>query len=92
MAEIEGGPGDEFAGLRGDDKVCNCAQCDRLIVVGPVPVRRLAGRPYCDGCFNHTGRPMGVGEWRLDRRRAGVDRVNEPSPWQENAVRDLEGQ
>ncbi len=77
-------------------RFCNCAQCGRELVgescrgawasmserqrkAMPIVRGRIHGRPYCDECLEESQPP------------AHAATRDETSPWQENAVRALEG-
>lgn len=74
-----------------DVKMCNCAGCN-IEIVGesmkdyarasylPCVEGRILGRPYCRRCLNFRQPPPGRGT------------TDGGSPWQENAVRDMEGE
>lgn len=74
----------------GDMRMCNCASCGRLLLGSretwreglPPKVRgRMLDRPYCSDCLEVLLPTRGV---------AGP--VEEASPGQENAVREMEDQ
>lgn len=73
-----------------EKKYCNCAGCGRTLVGAstahlahkdePKVAGRILERPYCNGCLSSSrGIPV----------RAGLR--EETGPWQDNAIRALEG-
>jgi hypothetical protein len=83
-------------------RYCSCADCGaELLATDPANLRlaklvfsdsdmpptdweRLGKRPYCRGCAAPRRIPGGRGG-------RGRDDPAGPSPWQENAIRDMEG-
>lgn len=89
----------EFAGLPGDLMICNCADCEVLLrswrqpnpanLEGGTHLPRfvaewVAGRPVCGMCLEPRGGGSAVPTFARG--------IGDPSPWQENAVRALEGE
>ena len=74
-----------------DLKVCNCQECGKLLQApdqrGPLEQRHTcAGRPICSTCLRLHPHASSVGTPFATPFRDG----DEASPWQENAIRDLE--
>lgn len=83
-------------------RVCNCAQCgaemlgeseepNRLALTEmwkralPKPVyRRQCGRPYCKGCATHQRSAR-------ERTASSPGPLEDGSPWQDVAIRAMEG-
>jgi hypothetical protein len=92
----------DIVGLPGHWKVVDCAECGRtflgesmrpcVVGIGLSPPDGwsvigglINGRPYCVGCLR-IRRPI----WMNGGPHHGA-REGESNPWQENAVRELEG-
>jgi hypothetical protein len=82
---------DPEGALPPDLRVANCAACGAPVTADRAQAERhrlerlagrIHGRPYCDPCLHSDGIP-GSGGGRAGPR--------DDSPWQQNAVRILEG-
>jgi hypothetical protein len=60
-------------------KFCNCAGCSKILQSDQI-AGRIQGRPYCEACLEPRLVPAGRGA-----------PLEDMGPWQENALRHLEG-